>query len=149
VIEPLRIAFQVDCSVEHAFDTWTRRITTWWPVSHSVSGERGLHIELEPRVGGRIFERTARGDEYDWGQVTLWEPPTRLGYAWHLRQDRADATDVLITFQAIDAAVTRVEIEHSGWQRLGARGPDAQNANRAGWSGLLPHFVEAARVHAP
>jgi uncharacterized protein YndB with AHSA1/START domain len=146
VIEPLRISFQVECPAEHAFDVWTRRISTWWPSSHSVTGERGLHIVLEPRVGGRIFERTATGREHEWGEVTLWEPPHRLGYMWHLRQDRADWTDVEITFRPLDASTTMVEIEHRGWERLGARGPDARNANQAGWSGLVPHFVEAVRA---
>jgi len=146
VIEPLHISFQVECSVEHAFDVWTRRISTWWPVSHSVSGERGLQIVLEPHIGGRIFERTATGNEHEWGEVTVWEPPHRLGYMWHLRQDRADWTDVEITFRPIDASTTLVEIEHRGWERLGARGPDARNANQAGWSGLVPHFVEAVRA---
>jgi len=146
MIEPLRISFQVECPSEHAFDVRTRRISTWWPSSHSVTGERGLHIVLEPRVGGRIFERTATGREHDWGEVTLWEPPHRLGYMWHLRQDRTDWTDVEITFRPLDASTTLVEIEHRGWERLGAHGPDARNANQAGWSGLVPHFVEAVRA---
>ena len=146
MIEPLRFSFQVECPAEHAFDVWTRRISSWWPVSHSVTGERGLQIVLEPRIGGRIFERTATGKEHEWGEVTLWEPPHRLGYTWHLRQDRADSTDVEITFRPIDASTTLVEIEHRGWERLGARGPDARDANQAGWSGLVPHFVEAVRV---
>jgi hypothetical protein len=146
MIEPLRISFQVECPAEHAFDVWTRRISTWWPLSHSVTGERGLQIVLEPRVGGRIFERTTTGKEHEWGEVTLWEPPHRLGYMWHLRQDRADWTDVEITFRPIDASTTLVEIEHRGWERLGGRGPDARNTNQAGWSGLVPHFVEAVRA---
>ena len=32
------------------------------------------------------------------GEVTIWEPPTRLGYLWHLRGDGADATEVEIQF---------------------------------------------------
>ena len=60
------------------------------------------------------------------GEVTLWEPPHQLGYMWHLRQDRADWTDVEITFRPIDASTTLVEIEHRGWERLGVPvvGPD-------------------------
>jgi uncharacterized protein YndB with AHSA1/START domain len=143
LIEPLRLRFQVDCPADRAFDVWTRRISTWWPVSHSVSGERGLQIVLEPRIGGRIFERTASGQEHDWGEITLWEPPHRLGYVWFLRQDRADATDVEIRFQSVDVSTTLVEIIHAGWQRLGTRGPGAREVNHAGWSGLLPHFIQA------
>jgi hypothetical protein len=50
--------------------------------------------------------------------VTIWEPPTRLGYTWHLNRDRSDATDVEIRFVA------------SG-----------------GWATLLPHFVAASSIH--
>lgn len=28
----------------------------------------------------------------------VWEPPLRLAFSWHLRAERADATDVSITF---------------------------------------------------
>jgi uncharacterized protein YndB with AHSA1/START domain len=96
VIEPLRMSFEVDCPAEHAFDVWTNKISRWWPADHSVSGENGLLVVLEGRPGGRIFERTSTGDEFEWGEVTVWEPPTRLAYLWHLRRDGADATEVEI-----------------------------------------------------
>ena len=74
--------------------------------------------------------------------MTVWEPPGRLGYLWHLRADRSDATDVTIRFTATDAG-TRVEIEHAGWDRLGARGGAWRERNHQGWSTLLPHYQEA------
>ena len=87
-IEPIRLSFEVACPPEKAFRTWTERIATWWPADHTVTGEGDLLVVLEPRVGGRLFERTRGGDEHDWGRVTVWEPPRRLGYTWHLRADR-------------------------------------------------------------
>ena len=143
MIQPLRVSFDVACPAGHAFDTWTRRIGAWWPADHTATGEDGLAIVLEPQVGGRIYQRDAAGTEIDWGEVTLWEPPSRLGYLWHLRRDRADATDVLVSFVPLSPATTRVEVEHTGWERLGAGGDDWRNANRAGWTTLLPHFVAA------
>lgn len=144
MIEPLLFSFEVDCPQEHAFETWTSRMSTWWPASHSVSVDPSLEVILEPRVGGRIYERTPDGVEHDWGEITLWEPPGRFGYLWHLRRDRADATDVEIRFIARDDATTTVEIEHTGWERLGAAGEDWRNRNRGGWESLLPHYVAAA-----
>jgi uncharacterized protein YndB with AHSA1/START domain len=142
-IEPLRLAFEVACPPQHAFSVWTARTSQWWPAGHSVSGESGLDVVFEPRVGGRIFERTASGAEHDWGRITTWEPPRRLGYSWHLRRDRDQATDVAITFVDQGDATTRIEIEHRGWERLGDDGPGWREANRSGWGGLLPHFREA------
>ena len=143
-IEPIRLTFEVDCPVDHAFDVWTARIAQWWPVDHTVSGEDDLVVVLEGRRGGRIFERASSGIEHDWGEVTIWEPPTRLGYTWHLNRDRSDATDVEITFLPKGDATTTVEIEHRSWERLGSEGLAWRDRNRGGWSTLLPHYIAAA-----
>jgi uncharacterized protein YndB with AHSA1/START domain len=145
MIEPLHMSFVVECPAEHAFAVWTARTSGWWPVTHTVTCEPGLEVVFEGRPGGRIFERTAAGVEVDWGKITVWEPPRRLGYLWHLRADREDATEVAITF-ADQGDSTRVDIEHRGWERLGARGPGRRDANRAGWAGLLPHFEAACTL---
>ena len=138
--EPLQMSFDVACSVEHAFTVWTSGIGTWWPTDHTVSGEDDLAIVLQPGVGGRIYERTSDGAEHDWGEVTVWEPPTQLTYLWHLRQDRTKATEVEIRFGAQGAAATRVEIEHRGWERLGEASDELRNRNVGGWQSLLPHY---------
>jgi uncharacterized protein YndB with AHSA1/START domain len=144
VIDPIRLTFEVECAVDHAFEVWTRRISLWWPADHTVTAEPDLKVVLEGRPGGRIFERTASGIEHDWGEVTVWEPPTRLAYTWHLRRDRADATEVEIRFVDRGGISTQVEIEHRGWERLGAEGADWRERNLGGWASLLPHFVAAA-----
>ena len=120
-IEPLRLAFDVACPPDHAFLVWTERIATWWPADHTASGEPNLRVVLEGRVGGRIFERTAAGDVHEWGEVIAWEPPHRLVYLWHLRRDRADATEVEIRFVSAGDWATRVEIEHGGLGTAGRR----------------------------
>jgi Activator of Hsp90 ATPase homolog 1-like protein len=146
VIEPIRLAFDVDCPPDHAFETWTSRIGQWWPLDHTVSAENGLSVVLEGRPGGRIFECTPAGIEHEWGEVTVWEPPTRFGYLWHLRRDRADATDVEIRFVERGGGLTRVEIVHSGWERLGTEGESWRDRNHGGWATLLPWFIEVAQA---
>lgn len=144
MIEPIRISIEVDCPIEHAFDVWTRRIDSWWPADHTVSGEASSVIVLEARQGGRIYERLSGGTEHTWGQVLVWEPPSRLAYSWHLKREPADATDVDIRFVARGDGATTVRIEHRGWERLGADGQDWRDRNEGGWSTLLPHFVRVA-----
>jgi uncharacterized protein YndB with AHSA1/START domain len=102
----------------------------------------GPRDRLRREPGGRIFERTRGGDEHDWGVVTVWDPPTRIVYQWHLRVDRADATEVEIRFVG-RGETTTVEIEHRGWERLGSDGQARRDANGRGWATLLPHFVGA------
>ena len=140
---PLSMSFDVACSAEHAFTVWTSKIGTWWPTDHTVTGHDGLKVVMESGVGGRIYECTPDGAEYDWGEVTVWAPPTRLSYLWHLRRDRSDATEVEIRFLAQGTGATRIEIEHRGWERLGTAGDQWRDQNRAGWETLLPHFLAA------
>jgi hypothetical protein len=137
---PLKFSFDVDCSAEHAFSVWTSRIDTWWPSDHTVSGKAEL-VVLQSGVGGRIFERTSDGVEHDWGEVTLWNPPTQLAYLWHLGADRMAATEVEVRFVAQGTATTRIEIEHRGWEQLGEAADQWRDRNRVGWDTLLPHFV--------
>jgi uncharacterized protein YndB with AHSA1/START domain len=142
VTEPLQLRFRVACPPAHAFGVWTARTSLWWPADHSVSGEDGLDVVIEPRVGGRIFERTPAGREEDWGEVLVWEPPHRLAYLWHINADRSDATEVEIVFAPDGDQATEVRIEHRGWERLGSRGDAWRDRNRRGWETLLPWYVE-------
>jgi uncharacterized protein YndB with AHSA1/START domain len=145
VTEPLRVELDIACPPEHAFATWTERFGSWWPRGHTVSGNPGS-VVFEGRPGGRIFERTRDGREIEWGEVTGWDPPHRLAYRWHIRRDRADATDVEVRFEAGDRGMTRLEITHTGWERLGAEAETWRDANRGGWAGLLPVFAAACTV---
>ena len=145
MIEPIRLAFDVACPVEDAFAIWTGGIAGWWPRDHTVSAEDDLAVVLEGRPGGRIFERRSSGVEHDWGAVTIWEPPSRLAYTWHLNRDRSDATEVEIRFVSRGERATHIEIEHTGWERLGATGQHWRDRNSGGWATLLPHFIAAVR----
>jgi hypothetical protein len=42
--------------------------------------------------------------------------------------------------------MTRLEITHTGWERLGAEAETWRDANRGGWAGLLPVFAAACTV---
>ncbi len=139
-IEPINLDLEVRCPVEHAFQVWTADIGRWWPLDHTVGQHPGLIVVLEPALGGRIYERHPDGREFDWGVVTAWQPPALLAYTWHLGRPAADATEVRIRFQPLDDQRTRVQIEHRGWEQLGADGEDRRDRNRGGWKSLLPHY---------
>ena len=141
MIPPLEFEFTVECSAEHAFFTWTNA-TRWWPTDHTMSATRDVEVIFEPHEGGRIYERTPNGTEFEWGEVTVWQPPVRLEYLWHIASDRADATEVEVTFVEREAS-TLVRIEQRGWERLGAGATERRSNNHRGWSDMLPRFVEA------
>lgn len=149
MIEPLRLSFEINCSAPHAFEVWTTRLSAWWPKGHSASGDPDTVVTLEPREGGRIYERTPDGSEIEWGEITTWDPPHRLGYLWHITRDRTEATDVELTFVDVGDGTTRLDVVQSGWERLGAEGPAYREANTGGWNALMPNFVSAAEAAIP
>jgi uncharacterized protein YndB with AHSA1/START domain len=144
--EPISLSFEVECAPERAFSLWTTRLATWWPRDHAVDAEGMADIVFEGRVGGRIYERAASGREHQWGTVTAWEPPARVAYTWHLHADVADATEVEVRFEPIGTGRTRVEIDHTGWERLGEPAVERRARNRQGWESVVPHFTAATSV---
>jgi hypothetical protein len=142
--DELVFEFAVDCAAEHAFETWTRRASLWWPKGHSKSGDPGLVVVIEEHPEGRIFERTPGGEEHDWGVVTEWAPPHRFAYLWHIYGTREEATHVVISFTARGSS-TDVRIVHTGWEHLGDKGKELRARNLGGWQTLAAHFTEGLR----
>lgn len=140
--EPLVVEFEVDAPPAQAFDLWTRRCATWWPSSHTVSGDPAA-IVFEPRSGGRIIERATDGTEHDWGTVLDWQPPTRLRYRWHLFFAPAEATEIEVTFTALRTG-TAVRLEQRGFERLGEAGPGRRARTDQAWAALAADFTRAA-----
>jgi hypothetical protein len=130
VIEPLRFSYEIDCPADHAFDVWTNQLRTWWPKGHSTSGDDTV-VRLEPRLGGRIFERTSDGNEIDWGEVARWSPPSASATRG-TSAERAGTPPTSTSPSSTSAARrTRLEIVHSGWDRL-VEGDAWRNATPAG-----------------
>lgn len=143
-MEPLRIEFTVACPPDEAFRLWAVDTSLWWPPARSVSGESGLRVEFEPRVGGRIFERSPGGIEHDWGEVVAWEPPRRVSCRWHPGAGRAEATDVEVTFaRDYDGGGTRVTIVQAGWERLGGGARERRERAERAWAAVLESYREA------
>jgi uncharacterized protein YndB with AHSA1/START domain len=138
--DPLVVEFEVGVAPARAFDVWTQRCASWWPRGHTMSGDPSA-ITFEPRAGGRIVERSAGGD-HEWGEVLAWEPPERLRCLWHPFFDRAEATEVDITFRAV-ASGTAVRIEQRGFERLGDAGPPRRARTDQAWAVVVEAFAQA------
>lgn len=139
MIEPLVVEFDVDASVAHAFDVWTRKCVTWWPTSHTLSGDPSA-ITFEPLAGGRIVETGPDGAEHLWGEVLDWEPPGRLRFRWHLFFDRSEATEVEITFSPRGDG-TVVRLEQTGWDNLGLAGRPRRDRTGAAWAAITSRYI--------
>jgi uncharacterized protein YndB with AHSA1/START domain len=129
-IAPVTKSIVVKRSPEEAFRVYTEGIATWWPLeTHSPSGKSETLV-IEPREGGRLYERTTDGEELDWGEVLAWDPPRRLVHSWHL--GRSVATEVELRFTP-QGDGTLVELVHSGWERHGDYAAELRAQYDSGW----------------
>ena len=68
-IAPIRHAVTVKAPPERAFLLFARDIGKWWPRTMSIAAAPQADVILEPRAGGRWFERGEDGSETEWGRV--------------------------------------------------------------------------------
>jgi uncharacterized protein YndB with AHSA1/START domain len=121
----VRKSVRVQGSIERAFSIFVEQMETWWPPDHHIGKEAFQSIFVEPRVGGRWYERDAKGNECNWGHVLAWEPPHKVIFSWHLgldfkfNPDIAKASEVEIRFTANGPSSTQVDLEHSKLERHG------------------------------
>ena len=141
----------VPVSADRAFETFTEGLATWWPREYTWSADVLETIVLEPRPGGRCYERAPHGFSCDWGRVMVCEPPARLAFLWQIAPDRtpqpnpARASEVEVRFAEQGAWSTRVELEHRAFERHGDQGVSYREgmASEQGWPELLRRYAAA------
>ena len=77
------------------------------------------------------------------GLSQLGTDPPRFGYRWHVTSPPDEATHVEIRFADGGDGTTRVTILHSGFDRLGDKGPLRRDGNLRYWETLVPAFTKA------
>src|SRR5262249_17987402 len=113
---PVRQATIVRSDIGHTFTVFVRTIGAWWPVQPFSAGKARVRaVTVEERVGGRVYETWDDGTEYDWGELLAWDPPHRFTMTWTGTPAR---TEVELNFTALGPALTRVAVEHRGWEAL-------------------------------
>jgi uncharacterized protein YndB with AHSA1/START domain len=142
----------VPLSPEAAFELFTERFDEWWPKdSHHISEKDCAAAMLDPREGGRWYERAEDGSECDWGYVREVERPERLLLAWHLTPewkfdpDASKATEVEVTFRRENEG-TKVTLEQRGFEVHGEAGAAMRESvsSDGGWPSLLEMYRRAA-----
>lgn len=149
--DSVRRRVEVDTPITRAFAVFTDGFATWWPRAYTWASEVLETITIEPRVGGRCFERGPHGYQCDWGRVLVWEPPRRLVFTWQISPERvpepdpAKASEVEVRFVAEGPQVTCVELVHRGFSRHGEGGEGyrAGMATPEGWSYILDRYAAA------
>ncbi len=148
-LEPVRHQVTVDAPPDRAFRVFADQ-ARWWPRDKHIGKTDVETIVLEPRSGGRWFERGTDGAECDWGKVLVWDPPKRLVLAWQLNSqfqyDPSLITEVEVTFTPAVGGRTLVALEHRNLDRFGAAAEAVRSAisSPGGWPGIIGDFAKAA-----
>jgi uncharacterized protein YndB with AHSA1/START domain len=142
----------VEAPIERAFEVFTERMGTWWPPEHHILEADLAEMVVEPREGGRIYDRGVDGSECQWARVLAYEPPDRFVFSWDINldwkieTDPEKASEVEIRFVAESPDRTRVELEHRDLERHGEGWEKMRDAvgSPEGWQVGLDRFAEAA-----
>jgi uncharacterized protein YndB with AHSA1/START domain len=140
---------------EKAFAFFTDSFGSWWPADYHIGEADMADATLEPREGGRWYERGVDGSECDWGRVLTWEPPHRLVVTWQINgqwqfdPDPAHASEIEVNFIADGPDHTTVALEHRHLDRL-VEGQIIHDTVRrgGGWTAVLDAFVKVAESDA-
>jgi len=140
----IRKSVTVNVPPERAFDVFAARMGSWWHKEHSIAkGTTQVDVVVEPRAGGRWYEKGADGSEHPWGKVMAYERPLRLVLAWQLNRefvyDPDLETTVEVTFEERDGS-TVVHFEHRDLDRMGAGTVELLESMDGGWGMLLDLF---------
>jgi uncharacterized protein YndB with AHSA1/START domain len=142
----------VDAPIEHAFRVFSERFDQIKPREHNMLQVDIAESVLEPRSGGRLYDRGIDGSECQWGRVLAYEPPARIVFTWdisphwQIETDLNRASEVEVRFSEETPGRTRVTLEHrhldrhgDGWQGLreGVAGDQ-------GWPLYLTRYAEQA-----
>jgi len=140
----VRESVQVELPQEQAFRLFTEGINEWWPLEedYSFGAERATGIRLEPRVGGRLYETWADGDEFQTGRVIACDRPRRIVFTWRDAQGRGEM-EVEVRFTP-EGEGTLVTVEHRGFERLGPGAEDLAARYSGGWPRVLQAFASQA-----
>jgi uncharacterized protein YndB with AHSA1/START domain len=147
-IDPVRREIIVRVVPSTAFRLFTGSMGAWWPKGQTVGATAHEDIVIEPRNGGRWFERAETGVETNWGRVLEWQPPVRVLLAWQLNSawvyDPDFLTEVEVRFEPRPNGETRVLLEHRLLERFGATAEKSAASFDKGWAGHLKTFADYA-----
>ncbi len=143
---PIRQSTLVRSDGGHTFDAFVRTISEWWPARpYSIGQDKVASVTFERVLGGRVYETWEDGHEVTWGHITHWDPPAGFTMTWELL---SAVTEVELQFRQVGPALTRVELEHRGWEHLTEEDVAAISAVPGGydkgWETILAAFAACA-----
>jgi uncharacterized protein YndB with AHSA1/START domain len=147
----VRKSITIDAPAAHVFTVFSEHFDAWWPRKQHIGRTEKFSAILEPRVGGRWYEKSDDGSECDWGRVLAWQPPKYILLSWNIndqwRYDPNFVTEVEVRFVAETPQRTRVELEHRKLEHFGDQAAKMRALfdSPEGWAGTLQAMAREAQ----
>lgn len=123
VVPDVRKSVIVPVPPAEAFSVFAERPLEWFPPEHVFVADR-QELVIEPRVGGRYYERGRDGEEAVWGTILEWSPPRRITMTWRVGAgwrpvfDDDVASRIVVDFRPAGSG-TEVSLTHTELHRHG------------------------------
>ena len=139
----------VDASIDRAFEVFTIGIGSWWDADKHILRAPLARMEFQPWAGGRIIDHGTDGTTCAWSRILAYEAPHRVVFSWdittvwEIETDPDKASEVEITFEAVDSDRTRVVLTHRHLDRHGDGWEGMRDAVSSGWNldGFSAHLA--------
>ncbi len=150
--EPVVVSVTVPADPDVAFEVFTERLGSWWPLGgFSLGGaERIVAVEFGRAVGEWVVEVWDDGTRRQWAEVLAWDEPLALALAWNPGgwDEGAEPTRVDVTFTATGDGSTEVRLVHTGWEAWGDEAAQSRTGYAEGWPVVLSGYVADAEASA-
>jgi uncharacterized protein YndB with AHSA1/START domain len=136
-----------------AFRIYTERPGEWLPPEHTFIPQP-QSVAMEPRAGGRFYERGADGSEITRGTITEWDPPRRLAVTWRIGPgwrpvlDDSRASIIVAEFSPAGADATEVALTYTHLERHGEMAAVIRSAIESPGPSTLDRYADVVRRHA-
>lgn len=138
MLAPIIKKIEVPCDLKRAFEIFTD-FNCWWPLdkrSMSVKyNDQAESVSADLKVGGQIIEHSAKGIEYLWGTIIVYEPYYLLSMNFHMGLPPCDST-VEVKFEAVAPNKSQVILTQSNWEAFGDMAEMMRGGYGSSW-GLL------------
>jgi hypothetical protein len=153
------VALRVKASPQRTFNVFTQEIGAWWRPNDffKFTPRSPGTLTFEPPgegTTGRLIETLKNGKVFEVGDIRVWEPGSRLVFAWRQATFARDLeTEVEVRFEPVGEE-TRVTVEHRGWDRVppahvakhGFPEPLFMRRHGEWWNELLEALADCARA---
>lgn len=148
----LTLSQAVDVPPERAFEVFVDEFDRWWPRDYTWGKGDLAAIAIEPKMGGRAFERSKDGSERIWGKVLSFDRPHHIVVAWQITPDRgaeeseSTASRLDVRFSPLEGGRTNILLVHRDFFRHQGDWEKYRNdmAGKSGWPQIIAAYARAA-----